>query len=162
MQISRNNIFVLQFHEDCDRTKFCALSCVVRWGFMFADMLCKNLAIDLIPGRHFPVDKALSSFTKDPEKRNIKQKNESVASWSTIASTSKRDFDLHSLSSENIGSSQFSVDPRKRDYALDESLSSTLYSTILASESGNHSKPLGQTANMNKYGFGRGRNPYSS
>uniref|UniRef100_A0A1A9UYQ3 Maelstrom domain-containing protein n=1 Tax=Glossina austeni TaxID=7395 RepID=A0A1A9UYQ3_GLOAU len=43
-----------QFHEDKDRGKYCTQSLVIRWGYMFSDYMCKDIAISLIPGRHVP------------------------------------------------------------------------------------------------------------
>lgn len=39
-----------------DRSKYCTLSCVTRWGFMFSDYMCSDLALDMIPGVHIPKD----------------------------------------------------------------------------------------------------------
>ncbi|KAL5278463.1 MAEL family protein [Megaselia abdita] len=43
-------------HEKMDRGKYCTLSCVVRWGFMFSDYMCSDLALDMTPGVHIPKD----------------------------------------------------------------------------------------------------------
>lgn len=43
-----------QFHEDIDKSKYCTQSCVTRWGFMFSDYMCRDIAIPLRPGRHCP------------------------------------------------------------------------------------------------------------
>lgn len=43
-----------QFHEDKDRGKYCTQSLVIRWGYMFSDYMCKDIAISPIPGRHVP------------------------------------------------------------------------------------------------------------
>ncbi|XP_013102997.1 protein maelstrom 1 [Stomoxys calcitrans] len=43
-----------QFHEDKDKCKYCTQSYVTRWGFMFADYMCHDIAIALVPGRHCP------------------------------------------------------------------------------------------------------------
>lgn len=37
-----------------DRSKYCTLSRVVRWGFMFSDYMCSDLALDMNPGSHIP------------------------------------------------------------------------------------------------------------
>lgn len=39
-----------------DRSKYCTLSCVVRWGFMFSDYMCCDLDLDMTPGVHIPKD----------------------------------------------------------------------------------------------------------
>lgn len=39
-----------------DRSKYCTLSSVVRWGFMFSDYMCSDLALDMTPGVHIPKD----------------------------------------------------------------------------------------------------------
>ncbi|KAH8261139.1 hypothetical protein KR044_003897, partial [Drosophila immigrans] len=43
-----------QFHEDNDRSKYCVLSMVLRWAFVFSDYMCSDLAIKPIPGKHMP------------------------------------------------------------------------------------------------------------
>ncbi|XP_070071345.1 protein maelstrom-like [Drosophila takahashii] len=43
-----------QFHEANDRTKYCTLSQVKRWAYTFSDLMCGDLAITLIPGKHIP------------------------------------------------------------------------------------------------------------
>ncbi|XP_068148521.1 uncharacterized protein [Drosophila tropicalis] len=42
------------FHEPRDLSKYCAKSCVTRWGFMFANFMCYDLAITMLPNRHKP------------------------------------------------------------------------------------------------------------
>lgn len=48
------------FHEENDRTKYCALSCVVRWGYIFADNMCMDLALSMKPAQHCPPETDLS------------------------------------------------------------------------------------------------------
>ncbi|XP_037897934.1 protein maelstrom-like [Glossina fuscipes] len=40
------------FHEDTDRGKFCTQSLVTRWGYMFSDHMCQDIALSLIRGWH--------------------------------------------------------------------------------------------------------------
>lgn len=47
-------ILIFQFHVEKDATKHCALSCVTRWSYIFADHICKELDIELVPGKHLP------------------------------------------------------------------------------------------------------------
>lgn len=39
-----------------DRSKYCTLSRVVRYGFMFSDYMCSDLDLDMTPGTHVPKD----------------------------------------------------------------------------------------------------------
>uniref|UniRef100_A0A1A9ZXQ9 HMG box domain-containing protein n=1 Tax=Glossina pallidipes TaxID=7398 RepID=A0A1A9ZXQ9_GLOPL len=54
-----------QFHEDKDRGKYCTQSLVTRWGYMFSDYMCKDIAISLIPGRHVPRKTNLEGIASD-------------------------------------------------------------------------------------------------
>lgn len=45
---------MLQYHEDIDATRHCALSRVVRWTFLLADHFCEPLGVQLIAGTHLP------------------------------------------------------------------------------------------------------------
>ncbi|BFF96809.1 protein maelstrom 2 [Drosophila madeirensis] len=42
------------YHENIDRSKYCTKSMVMRWGFIFSDYICADLAIRLLPGKHMP------------------------------------------------------------------------------------------------------------
>uniref|UniRef100_W8CE96 Protein maelstrom 1 n=3 Tax=Ceratitis capitata TaxID=7213 RepID=W8CE96_CERCA len=61
-----NNGLACTYHEDIDKSKYCTQSCVTRWGFMFSDYMCRDIAIDLIPGRHAPIDYKLAATIVDP------------------------------------------------------------------------------------------------
>ncbi|XP_067636308.1 protein maelstrom 1 [Eurosta solidaginis] len=50
------------YHEEIDKSKYCTQSCVTRWGFMFSDYMCRDIAIDLIPGRHVPESTNLAAI----------------------------------------------------------------------------------------------------
>uniref|UniRef100_A0A1B0B350 HMG box domain-containing protein n=1 Tax=Glossina palpalis gambiensis TaxID=67801 RepID=A0A1B0B350_9MUSC len=52
-----------QFHEDKDRGKYCTQSLVIRWGYMFSEYMCQDIAISLIPGRHVPRSTNLKFIT---------------------------------------------------------------------------------------------------
>ncbi|XP_037819034.1 protein maelstrom 1 [Lucilia sericata] len=43
-----------QYHEEIDKSKYCTQSYVTRWGYMFSDYMCRDIAIPLIQGRHCP------------------------------------------------------------------------------------------------------------
>lgn len=52
------------FHEKTDARKYCSLSRVQRWSFVIMKHCCRNLAIDMIPGRHYPLSKDLVNKEK--------------------------------------------------------------------------------------------------
>ncbi|EDW70262.1 protein maelstrom 1 [Drosophila virilis] len=43
-----------EFHKQRDLTAHCAKSYVTRWAFAFADYMCSDLAIKMLPNRHMP------------------------------------------------------------------------------------------------------------
>ncbi|XP_005187156.2 protein maelstrom 1 [Musca domestica] len=45
-----------QYHEEIDTCKYCTQSYVTRWGYMFADYMCSDIAIPLVPGLHCPAN----------------------------------------------------------------------------------------------------------
>lgn len=47
------------FHETEDRTRYCALSYVRRWFFLFADHICQSINVKLVAGKHLPINAAL-------------------------------------------------------------------------------------------------------
>uniref|UniRef100_A0A1A9WKI0 HMG box domain-containing protein n=1 Tax=Glossina brevipalpis TaxID=37001 RepID=A0A1A9WKI0_9MUSC len=51
-----------QFHEDKDRNKYCTQSIVTRWGYMFSDYMCRDIAVQLLPGRHVPQNTNLNAI----------------------------------------------------------------------------------------------------
>lgn len=71
-----------------DRGKYCSLSCVVRWGFMFSDYMCADIDLDIIPGVHVPKDtncgvplSTSKSFIN--ESRSAQSDNESFTSFTS-------------------------------------------------------------------------------
>ncbi|XP_022219724.2 protein maelstrom 2 [Drosophila obscura] len=53
------------YHEEIDRSKYCTKSMVMRWGFIFSDYICADLAIPLKPGKHIP-PKVKPNYTVTP------------------------------------------------------------------------------------------------
>ncbi|XP_055380787.1 uncharacterized protein DDB_G0287625-like isoform X2 [Condylostylus longicornis] len=43
-----------KFHENLECGRFCSLSSVTRWSYIFAENICPDLAIKLLPGLHMP------------------------------------------------------------------------------------------------------------
>lgn len=81
------------FHENIDVGKYCALSCVTRWGYMFSDYMCLDLALDLIPGAHLPPGADLSAAKKSfstVSSYNDDKKSVASTSMRSYASTSVR------------------------------------------------------------------------
>ncbi|XP_075158623.1 protein maelstrom 1-like [Haematobia irritans] len=73
-----------QFHEDIDKCKYCTQSYVTRWGYMFCDYMCGDLAIRMEPGRHCPINTNLNAIvTPAPSRCND---NESFVSMSSMTS----------------------------------------------------------------------------
>uniref|UniRef100_T1PAS7 PiRNA pathway germ-plasm component n=1 Tax=Musca domestica TaxID=7370 RepID=T1PAS7_MUSDO len=70
-----------QYHEDIDKCKYCTQSYVTRWGYMFGDYMCGDLAIPLIPGRHCPINTNLNAIITEAPSRNYD--DESMVSMST-------------------------------------------------------------------------------
>lgn len=71
-----------------DRSKYCTLSRVVRWGFMFSDYMCSDLALDMTPGVHIPKDtncgvtlSTSKSFIDDSQ--SLHSDNESFVSFTS-------------------------------------------------------------------------------
>lgn len=52
-----------ELHETLDHSKFCSVSLVKRWAFMFSDHCAVDMGIRLIPGVHVPI-KALIPVVK--------------------------------------------------------------------------------------------------
>lgn len=50
-----------KYHDDMDRNRYCTKSYVTRWGYIFSDYMCADLAISLIPERHAPEGTNLSA-----------------------------------------------------------------------------------------------------
>ncbi|XP_017471127.1 PREDICTED: protein maelstrom 1-like [Rhagoletis zephyria] len=74
------------YHEDIDKSKYCTQSCVTRWGFMFSDYMCRDIAIDLIPGRHVPESTNLAAIINPaPSTYGDTESHISVNSESTYA-----------------------------------------------------------------------------
>ncbi|XP_054727573.1 protein maelstrom 1 [Anastrepha obliqua] len=42
-------------HEEMDKSKYCTQSCVTRWGYIFSDFMCGDVAISVVEGRHKPI-----------------------------------------------------------------------------------------------------------
>ncbi|XP_061403051.1 protein maelstrom 1-like [Musca vetustissima] len=70
-----------QYHEDIDKCKYCTQSYVTRWGYMFADYMCGDLAIPLVPGRHCPLNTNLNAIITEAPSRSYD--DESMVSMST-------------------------------------------------------------------------------
>ncbi|XP_073828405.1 protein maelstrom 1-like [Musca autumnalis] len=70
-----------QYHEDIDKCKYCTQSYVTRWGYMFADYMCGDLAIPLVPGRHCPINTNLNAIITEAPSKNYDE--ESMVSVST-------------------------------------------------------------------------------
>ncbi|XP_059221665.1 protein maelstrom 1 [Stomoxys calcitrans] len=70
-----------QYHENIDKSKYCTQSYVTRWGFMFADYMCQDLAIPLKPGRHCPINTNLEAILTKAS--NTSHDNESLVSMTT-------------------------------------------------------------------------------
>ncbi|XP_061394810.1 protein maelstrom 1-like [Musca vetustissima] len=51
-----------QYHEEIDTSKYCTQSYVTRWGYMFADYMCGDIAIPLMPGLHCPPNTNLNEL----------------------------------------------------------------------------------------------------
>ncbi|XP_031638316.1 protein maelstrom homolog [Contarinia nasturtii] len=47
-------------HEKEDATRHCALSCVQRWFYLFADHICEKIDVRLVPGTHLPINARLT------------------------------------------------------------------------------------------------------
>lgn len=45
-----------KFHEDEDIPRYCALAMVTRWAYTVCDNICGSLNIQLIPGKHVPME----------------------------------------------------------------------------------------------------------
>lgn len=61
------------YHETKDATKYCALSCVNRWYFLFANHICEPLGVPLIAGKHVPLNalpQPVESKDEDEEKKS--------------------------------------------------------------------------------------------
>lgn len=80
------------YHDKLDVSKYCALSYTVRWGYMFSDYMCYDLALDMVAGVHVPLDADLKvakmSSTRDIS--SYSDDNKSIVSTSarSYASTS--------------------------------------------------------------------------
>lgn len=72
-----------QYHEDIDKSKYCTQSYVTRWGYMFSDYMCRDLAIPLVPGRHCPINTNLNAIITPAPSRNYD--DESLVSMSTTS-----------------------------------------------------------------------------
>lgn len=78
--------FFQQYHEEIDKSKYCTKSSVIRWGYMFSDSLCGEVAVDLIPGRHVPVETNLEAIVNPAPSTNADTESQiSVNSESTYA-----------------------------------------------------------------------------
>lgn len=65
------------FHDREDASKYCALSHVNRWAFIFADHLCVKMGVKLIPGIHLPEDVDVTIIDDDDEDENtVKEDND--------------------------------------------------------------------------------------
>uniref|UniRef100_A0A0K8ULA0 Protein maelstrom n=1 Tax=Bactrocera latifrons TaxID=174628 RepID=A0A0K8ULA0_BACLA len=74
------------YHEEIDKSKYCTQSCVVRWGYMFSDSLCGEVAVDLIPGRHVPATTNLEAIINPaPSTHADTESHISINSESTFA-----------------------------------------------------------------------------
>ncbi|XP_073825387.1 protein maelstrom 1-like [Musca autumnalis] len=51
-----------QYHEEIDTSKYCTQSYVTRWGYMFSDYMCSDIAIQLLPGLHCPANTNLNEL----------------------------------------------------------------------------------------------------
>jgi len=62
------------FHEDeVDEPKYCSLMGVKRWAYIICDHLCQYYGVDLIEGKHIPVDLDISG-NEHGRARHIKPK----------------------------------------------------------------------------------------
>ncbi|XP_039961078.1 protein maelstrom 1 [Bactrocera tryoni] len=74
------------YHEEIDKSKYCTQSCVVRWGYMFSDSLCGEVAVDLIPGRHVPATTNLEAIINPAPSTHADTESQiSINSESTFA-----------------------------------------------------------------------------
>lgn len=71
----------LQFHQNEDRSRQCALSIVMRYAFTISDHVCQDLDIVLKPGSHVPADSDLSVKTESGVDHKSEQTYESPKSW---------------------------------------------------------------------------------
>ncbi|KAI9588850.1 protein maelstrom 1-like [Glossina fuscipes] len=67
-----------QFHEDKDKSKYCTQSIITRWGYMFSDYMCRDIAIPLILGRHVPQNTNLEAIIT-PARANCSETNSLVS-----------------------------------------------------------------------------------
>lgn len=102
------------FHEQEDATRYCALSCVRRWFFLFADHICKHIGITPIPGKHVPKNAAvdeqpLAPFDDDPlpairddyeSRANARFEDDRKSHVSSVTGYSRFEQDLDSSSSD--------------------------------------------------------------
>ena len=59
-----------KYHDDLDRNRYCTKSYVTRWGYIFSDYMCGDLAITLIPERHVPKGTNVNAGPPPPSSYN--------------------------------------------------------------------------------------------
>lgn len=95
------------FHENEDATRYCSLSYVRRWFYLFADHICEKIGVSLVPGKHLPSNAQLpgpaAQFQDNPfdeERKRDRDDDYSYAS-STHTGYSKFEQDTDSSSSND-------------------------------------------------------------
>lgn len=72
---NRYALIFLQYHEEKDATRYCALSRVHRLSFLLADHFCKPLGVNLVAGQHLPMNADLSnSMLSLPSELSVRTK----------------------------------------------------------------------------------------
>lgn len=56
--------FSCEYHERVDACAYCALSKATRWAYLLAKHLCDPLGINLVVGKHLPMDYVMHSLHK--------------------------------------------------------------------------------------------------
>lgn len=54
--------FSCEYHEQVDACAYCALSKATRWAYLTAKYLCEPLGINLVTGKHLPMDADVKSL----------------------------------------------------------------------------------------------------
>ncbi|KAH8246316.1 hypothetical protein KR032_000227 [Drosophila birchii] len=83
-----------QFHEENDRSKYCTLSLVKRWCFIFSDFMCGDLAITVLPGKHIP-PKTQPNYRISPADASSFDPESSFDSFYSIPGSRSKQADKH-------------------------------------------------------------------
>ncbi|SPP76302.1 protein maelstrom 2 [Drosophila guanche] len=106
------------YHENIDRSKYCTKSMVMRWGFIFSDYICADLAIRLLPGKHMP-PKVKPNYTVIPGDSSSNFDKTSVDSYYSAPSQIKTEMgsrDLSPTSNRMVSRNSVSSSYVRRDY----------------------------------------------